>query len=157
MTHPRLLPRSSGAGLVLTTVLVGAVTALTGCGGSGGSATSSSSAGASSAASSAASTGPSHASGTASGTTSATASGTASGKTYSTAVVADHDNETSCWVIIDGSVYDLTAWIGQHPGGPDRIRALCGTDATDQFQAQHGGDSEPQERLATFRIGTLKD
>ena len=69
--------------------------------------------------------------------------------------VAAHASEESCWVAVDGGVYDLTDWIGQHPGGADRILALCGTDATTAFTAQHSGDSRPQTQLARFKIGDL--
>ena len=69
--------------------------------------------------------------------------------------VAAHDSEASCWAAIDGNVYDLTEWIGQHPGGSQRILPLCGTDATAAFQDQHDSDDRPQEQLAQFRIGDL--
>ena len=69
--------------------------------------------------------------------------------------VTKHADASSCWAAIDGKVYDLTAWINQHPGGPERIRALCGTDATSAFTAQHGGQARPEKELATFQIGTL--
>ncbi len=41
--------------------------------------------------------------------------------TYSMAMVAKHGGSSSCWTAINGKVYDLTAWIGQHPGGPVNI------------------------------------
>ncbi|MCH8613613.1 cytochrome b5 domain-containing protein [Arsenicicoccus dermatophilus] len=79
----------------------------------------------------------------------------AGGKTYTIAVVNDHDNATSCWAAIDGKVYDLTTWISRHPGGPKRIEGICGQDATAQFTTQHGANAEAKARLATFQIGTL--
>jgi hypothetical protein len=69
--------------------------------------------------------------------------------------VAAHDSEASCWAAIDGNVYDLTEWIGQHPGGSQRILPLCGTDATAAFSAQHGGQARPASELATFFLGPL--
>ena len=75
--------------------------------------------------------------------------------TYTMADVATHADASSCWAAINGSVYDLTAWINQHPGGPQRILALCGTDATSAFTAQHGGQARPEKELATFEIGTV--
>lgn len=63
----------------------------------------------------------------------------------------------SCWVAIDGTVYDLTDWISQHPGGPERIEGICGTDATDAFTGQHEGQSAPMEALAQFELGPLTD
>ncbi|MET4099297.1 putative membrane protein/predicted heme/steroid binding protein [Agrococcus sp. UYP10] len=71
--------------------------------------------------------------------------------------VAQHDDSASCWVAIEGTVYDLTGWIAQHPGGPDRILGVCGTDATDEFGTQHTGQAAPAEQLSQFAIGELAD
>ncbi|MCH1882216.1 cytochrome b5 domain-containing protein [Agrococcus sp. ARC_14] len=73
------------------------------------------------------------------------------------AEVAQHDDSASCWVAIEGTVYDVTAWITQHPGGPDRILGICGTNATDAFGAQHEGQALPTEQLTQFAIGTLAE
>lgn len=89
---------------------------------------------------------------------SATPSGTASATTSSTftmAEVAKHNSATDCWAAIGGSVYDLTTWINQHPGGADHILPLCGTDGTSAFNAQHSGDGQATGQLADFKIGTL--
>ncbi|HTP56751.1 MAG TPA: cytochrome b5-like heme/steroid binding domain-containing protein [Candidatus Paceibacterota bacterium] len=76
-------------------------------------------------------------------------------RSFTLADVAQHKDASSCYAAINGSVYDLTAWIDQHPGGPEHILSICGTDATDAFNAQHGGQARPESELATFRIGTL--
>ncbi len=83
-----------------------------------------------------------------------TATSPASG-TYTLAQVAQHNSATSCWAAIDGGVYDLTQWVNSHPGGPQRILNLCGTDASDAFEAQHDSQQRPNTQLATFRIGNL--
>lgn len=70
--------------------------------------------------------------------------------------VEANNSPDSCWAVIEDSVYDLTEWIDQHPGGADRIEMLCGTDATDQFMRQHSGDELPQSRVTEFEIGTLQ-
>ena len=71
--------------------------------------------------------------------------------------VEQNDSPDSCWAAIDGVAYDLTDWIEEHPGGADRIEALCGTDATDDFEGQHSGEERPEEQLAEFEIGELED
>ncbi len=71
--------------------------------------------------------------------------------------VAKHNTQQDCWAAIDGSVYDLTSWISRHPGGPDKIIPLCGTDATTAFHNQHDDQEKPNQQLATFRIGALID
>jgi cytochrome b involved in lipid metabolism len=69
--------------------------------------------------------------------------------------VAKHADAQSCWSAINGNVYDLTAWIPQHPGGPDKILQICGIDGSAKFNAQHGGAQLQQQILAGFKIGTL--
>lgn len=74
---------------------------------------------------------------------------------YTSVEVAAHADKTSCWSIVNGNVYDLTNWIGKHPGGQREIIAMCGKDATSAFEGQHGGDSKPERILASFFIGAL--
>jgi len=76
-------------------------------------------------------------------------------KTYTMAQVAQHKDATSCWAAINGGVYDLTDWINQHPGGPEAILSLCGTDGSAAFNAQHGGQRDPARELAKLKIGIL--
>lgn len=73
------------------------------------------------------------------------------------AAVEENDSADSCWVAIDGTVYDLTDWAPEHPGGADRIEGLCGTDGTEAFSGQHDGQSAPMEALARFEVGPLTD
>jgi cytochrome b involved in lipid metabolism len=69
--------------------------------------------------------------------------------------VLKHDNADSCWTVVRDSVYDLTDWIDQHPGGADKILALCGKDGTEAFTNKHGGETRPEDKLAGFMIGKL--
>lgn len=72
------------------------------------------------------------------------------------AEVGKHNDATSCWAVVNGNVYDLTRWISQHPGGPDLILQVCGTDASSQFNAQHAGQPAPNGELAQFLLGKLQ-
>lgn len=74
---------------------------------------------------------------------------------YSLTEVEKHKDATSCWAVVRDGVYDLTAWIDQHPGGADKILALCGKDGTEAFTNKHGGDLRPENELAGFQIGKL--
>jgi len=74
---------------------------------------------------------------------------------YTIAQVASHNSGASCWTAISGNVYDLTAWISQHPGGSQAILSLCGVDGTAAFDAQHGGQRSPERELASLKIGAL--
>jgi cytochrome b involved in lipid metabolism len=75
---------------------------------------------------------------------------------YTLEDIAMHNGEESCWTAVSGNVYDVTTWIPQHPGGPQRILAMCGKDATAAFEGQHGGMPRPEEMLASFKIGVLQ-
>lgn len=77
-------------------------------------------------------------------------------KSYTMAEVALHNSRTNCWAAVSGSVYDLTSWIGQHPGGSTAIIGICGLDATSAFTAQHSGQARPVSELSGFKIGVLK-
>jgi len=76
-------------------------------------------------------------------------------KAYTLADVAKHATQSSCWTAIDGKVYDLTAWIAQHPGGAGAILSICGKDGSATFNNQHGGQARPASELVSFTIGTL--
>lgn len=74
---------------------------------------------------------------------------------YTMADVALHANAESCWSVVRGEVYDLTNWIGKHPGGERAILGLCGKDGTSAFEGQHGGSNRPESTLASFKLGVL--
>lgn len=74
---------------------------------------------------------------------------------YTTEEVSTHDSTESCWTVIDGQVYDLTEWIGRHPGGQRAIESLCGVDGTAAFQSNHDGDQRAGDQLSEYQIGTL--
>lgn len=74
---------------------------------------------------------------------------------YNMDLVKQNNSASSCWSVIDGNVYDLTKWIGAHPGGDDAIKSLCGTDGTNAFKAQHGNKEKPNYRLESFLLGKL--
>ena len=82
-----------------------------------------------------------------------TPSATASG--YTMAQVAANNSAKSCWAVIEGSVYNLTAWINSHPGGSGAIISLCGTEATSSFKGKHGNQSRPAAQLSGYLLGPL--
>ncbi len=88
-------------------------------------------------------------------TTSSVVDATPTKSGYALADVAKHNSASSCWTAINGNVYDVTSWINQHPGGPEAILSLCGTDGSSAFNTQHGGQRRPASELASFRIGPL--
>ncbi|KNC98116.1 uncharacterized protein SPPG_06525 [Spizellomyces punctatus DAOM BR117] len=51
--------------------------------------------------------------------------------------VAKNNTESSCWIIVDSYVYDLTKFLGLHPGGEGVILKVAGKDATEEFYGLH--------------------
>jgi len=88
-------------------------------------------------------------------TPAATPTPTAATSGYTMAQVAVNNSAKSCWAVIEGSVYNLTAWINSHPGGMGAIISLCGTEATSSFNAQHANQSRPSSRLSGYLLGPL--
>lgn len=74
---------------------------------------------------------------------------------YTMERVRANGTSSSCWTVISGNVYDLTKWIGSHPGGSGAITSLCGTDGTSGFNAMHRNQSKPEARLAGYLLGKL--
>lgn len=70
--------------------------------------------------------------------------------------VVQHNSKTDCWQVINGKVYDLSAYIaaGQHPN--DKILDGCGKDATSMFEevAKHNGKATAM--LPEYLLGNLQ-
>ncbi len=88
-------------------------------------------------------------------TTSTTTTTGTTANSYTLAQISTHKDATSCWSTINGGVYDLTTWIGGHPGGVQAILSICGKDGSAAFNGQHGGQKMQENKLATFKIGVL--
>lgn len=80
---------------------------------------------------------------------------TINNKNYTMSEVALHNTANDCWSVVRGQVYDLTSWIGKHPGGEKAITQLCGVDGTDKFVGKHGGSNLQENTLESFKIGDL--
>lgn len=87
----------------------------------------------------------------------AQASAAPSGTTtsYSMTQVATHSTAADCWTVINGSAYDVTAWIDRHPGGPAVIEGLCGIDGSAAFTGQHSNQGGPNAELEQFLLGPV--
>ena len=57
--------------------------------------------------------------------------------------VASHAKKSDCWVVIDNAVLDVTAFLDDHPGGPETVVALAGQDATAQCVMTERGRHSP--------------
>merc|ERR1719401_1002832 len=54
--------------------------------------------------------------------------------------VKKHKSKDSAWVVLHGNVYDLTAFLEDHPGGPEVVLDWAGRDATKYWSAIHQKD-----------------
>jgi len=74
--------------------------------------------------------------------------------------VGKHNSKESCWMAIDGKVYDVTPFVKQHPGGPI-ITTGCGKDASNLFNLRPNTKKIPhpdqaKTALEKLYIGELK-
>lgn len=80
-------------------------------------------------------------------------------RTITSATVAMHNTADSCWMIILGKAYDVTAYIPFHPGGVSRIVTNCGKDATVLFTSNANGghrhSTSAHTLLANYYISDL--
>jgi len=84
-----------------------------------------------------------------------------SSKTFTVAEVATHNSTSDCWLIINNTVYDVSKFLGDHPGGASIIIPYCGKEATKAFDTQDRGSrgghsSSASSMLNGYQIGTLK-
>ena len=55
-------------------------------------------------------------------------------KTFTPADVASHKSaDTGMYIIVDNSVYDVTKFVDEHPGGSKILKRVAGKDASKQF------------------------
>lgn len=74
---------------------------------------------------------------------------------YSASEVAGHNSANDCWMIISGSIYNVTEFIPNHPGGKDIVKG-CGKDATNMFSREREHqENNASDILPQYLIGTL--
>ena len=52
-------------------------------------------------------------------------------KAISPSEVSAHSGDV--WIIVDGSVYDMSGFLDEHPGGSKILKRMGGKDASKQF------------------------
>lgn len=77
--------------------------------------------------------------------------------TYTLAEVGQHNSASDCWLVISGSVYNVTDFIPNHPGGEEIVKG-CGKDATSLFTGEHEHqEGNAAAQLPALKIGTLAE
>lgn len=66
-----------------------------------------------------------------------------------------HDTEKEPWFVVNGEIYDGTAFLEGHPGGASSIIAAAGLDSTDEFMAIHSETAKAM--MPSYHIGSLDE
>jgi len=81
---------------------------------------------------------------------------TAPTSTYTMSDVSVHASKSDCWMVIENSVYNVTAFVDKHPGG-EVILEGCGKDATSYFKGvREHVKPLVQAILAKLKIGEIR-
>jgi len=75
---------------------------------------------------------------------------------FTMAQVAEHDKRTDNWIIISGSVYDVSKWGKDHPGGELVLAGMAGQDASTPFISFHDL-KKAKPFMRAFKIGECTD
>ncbi|KAL4926185.1 FMN-dependent dehydrogenase-domain-containing protein [Aspergillus undulatus] len=62
---------------------------------------------------------------------------TATGPLISQAELERHTTAEDCWIVVHSKVYDITAFLDEHPGGSAIILKYAGTDASKAYDEVH--------------------
>ncbi|CCW59609.1 unnamed protein product [Phytomonas sp. EM1] len=74
--------------------------------------------------------------------------------TYSSEEIARHCTRESLWIVVDNSVYDVTSYLGSHPGGIESLLKRGG-GARDCSADMAFHTSRARKMLESFKIGIV--
>lgn len=70
--------------------------------------------------------------------------------------IATHNKLEDCWGIINGSVYNLTRFVHEHPGGDKIILVNAGLDMSSDYNyIKHNQRAQIEGLLSKYKIGVL--
>jgi len=75
-------------------------------------------------------------------------------KTYSLAEIATHNSSSSSWIVIHNNIYDVTAFLNEHPGGEEVLLEQAGKDATEAFE-DVGHSTDARDLMKRYKVGEL--
>jgi len=78
---------------------------------------------------------------------------------FTLAEIAKHNSANDCWLLINNKVYDVTSFLGSHPGGVETIIPHCGQEATNAYNTKDIGrphSARAASMLNDYYIGDLK-
>ena len=75
-------------------------------------------------------------------------------KLFTRAEVAKHTDSSDLWIIINNKVYNVSAFLNEHPGGEEALMEQAGQDGTEPFE-DIGHSSDARQIMETYKIGEL--
>ncbi|OAA54263.1 cytochrome b5 [Niveomyces insectorum RCEF 264] len=78
-------------------------------------------------------------------------------ETFTPADVAKHKTDKDgLYIIVDGSVYDITDFVDEHPGGAKILKRMAGRDASKPFWKYHS-EAVLKKYGPRLKVGTVKE
>ncbi|XP_071812466.1 cytochrome b5-like isoform X1 [Apostichopus japonicus] len=77
-------------------------------------------------------------------------------KTYTLEEVSEHRTTGSSWLVIHDSVYDVTKFLDEHPGGEEVMLEQAGGNASESFE-DVGHSQDARELMKDYLIGELDE
>ncbi|KAG2218549.1 hypothetical protein INT45_006310, partial [Circinella minor] len=68
--------------------------------------------------------------------------------------ISKHNKRNDLYVVVHNKVYDITAFLNEHPGGEDVLMDEGGRDATEAFE-DIGHSDDARELLEKYYVGDL--
>lgn len=72
---------------------------------------------------------------------------------FSMAEVSQHNSTKDCYLVIQNTVYDVSSYLGSHPGGRGVIQSRCGTEVTGIFAQIHS--NRAWNLLGRYKVGVI--
>jgi|GEM_PF-5245918 len=79
-------------------------------------------------------------------------------KTVSKSQLAGNNSSSNCWISFDKKVYNVTNYLGKHPGGRRELLNVCGQEIDNLSSGHQGGSFDStkiQGILGQFYVGDL--
>lgn len=75
-------------------------------------------------------------------------------KIFTLEEIAQHNEKKSTWIVIHDTVYDVTPFLDEHPGGEEVLIEQAGKDATESFE-DVGHSTDARDMMVKYKIGEL--
>uniref|UniRef100_A0A0N5A635 Cytochrome b5 n=1 Tax=Parastrongyloides trichosuri TaxID=131310 RepID=A0A0N5A635_PARTI len=77
-----------------------------------------------------------------------------SDKVFKREDVKQHTVSSSCWIIVNNQVLDVTKFLDEHPGGCEVLLEHAGGDATEAFE-DVGHSTDARQMLPEYILGEI--